>query len=161
MNQTIMKIRGRREPLMRTSKYHCLQTHLSDDGFWVPVMGTEWLYCSSFLHALWQICVTKWSLCLFPKYNRPRLSSEQGNLVFHAGSSKNIEFRTGPLGKIKLNEEDLAELFSQVILLLVLNIVSLLHVNRLIVFRICPSKCLMCFLWLLFSIIYIDSPVQK
>uniref|UniRef100_A0A8B9TLF7 Cubilin n=1 Tax=Anas platyrhynchos TaxID=8839 RepID=A0A8B9TLF7_ANAPL len=46
---------------------------------------------------------------------QPRLSSEQGNLVFHAGSSKNIEFRTGPLGKIKLNEEDLAELFSQVI----------------------------------------------
>ncbi|XP_040403063.1 cubilin [Cygnus olor] len=45
---------------------------------------------------------------------QPRLSSEQGNLVFHAGSSKNIEFRTGPLGKIKLNEEDLAELFSQV-----------------------------------------------
>lgn len=43
------------------------------------------------------------------------MSSEQGNLVFHAGSSKNIEFRTGPLGKIKLNEEDLAELFSQVI----------------------------------------------
>uniref|UniRef100_A0A8B9GL35 Cubilin n=1 Tax=Amazona collaria TaxID=241587 RepID=A0A8B9GL35_9PSIT len=47
--------------------------------------------------------------------DQPRLSSEQGNLVFHAGSSKNIEFRTGPLGKIKLNEEDLAELFSQVI----------------------------------------------
>ncbi|XP_062489682.1 cubilin isoform X1 [Pezoporus occidentalis] len=46
--------------------------------------------------------------------DQPRLSSEQGNLVFHAGSSKNIEFRTGPLGKIKLNEEDLAELFSQV-----------------------------------------------
>ncbi|NXY67496.1 CUBN protein, partial [Glareola pratincola] len=45
---------------------------------------------------------------------QPRLSSEQGNLVFHAGSSKNIEFRTGPLGKIKINEEDLAELFSQV-----------------------------------------------
>ncbi|NXG41986.1 CUBN protein, partial [Psilopogon haemacephalus] len=44
----------------------------------------------------------------------PRLSSEQGNLVFHAGSSKNIEFRTGPLGKIKINEEDLAELVSQV-----------------------------------------------
>uniref|UniRef100_A0A672TSQ8 EGF-like domain-containing protein n=3 Tax=Strigops habroptila TaxID=2489341 RepID=A0A672TSQ8_STRHB len=46
--------------------------------------------------------------------DQPRLSSEQGNLVFHTGSSKNIEFRTGPLGKIKLNEEDLAELFSQV-----------------------------------------------
>ncbi|NXD11879.1 CUBN protein, partial [Nothocercus nigrocapillus] len=45
---------------------------------------------------------------------QPRLSSEQGNLVFHTGSSKNIEFRTGPLGKIKINEEDLAELFSQV-----------------------------------------------
>ncbi|KAK2531299.1 Cubn [Columba livia] len=45
---------------------------------------------------------------------RPRLFSDQGNLVFHAGSSKNIEFRTGPLGKVKINEEDLAELFSQV-----------------------------------------------
>ncbi|XP_054027363.1 cubilin [Dryobates pubescens] len=45
---------------------------------------------------------------------QPRLSSEQGNLVFHAGSSKNIEFRTGPLGKIRINEEDLAEIFSQV-----------------------------------------------
>ncbi|XP_013797015.2 cubilin [Apteryx mantelli] len=45
---------------------------------------------------------------------QPRLSSEQGNLVFHTGSSKNIEFRTGPLGKIKINEEDIAELFSQV-----------------------------------------------
>ncbi|NWR74432.1 CUBN protein, partial [Centropus unirufus] len=45
---------------------------------------------------------------------QPRLSSEQGNLVFHAGSSRNIEFRTGPLGRIKINEDDLAELFSQV-----------------------------------------------
>ncbi|XP_010155518.1 PREDICTED: cubilin, partial [Eurypyga helias] len=50
----------------------------------------------------------------FEKAARPRLSSEQGNLVFRAGSSKNIEFRTGPLGKIKINEDDLAELFSQV-----------------------------------------------
>ncbi|NXY42567.1 CUBN protein, partial [Ceuthmochares aereus] len=47
-------------------------------------------------------------------YEQPRLSSEQGNLVFHAGSSKNIEFRTGPLGKIRINEEDLAELSNQV-----------------------------------------------
>ncbi|NWR90257.1 CUBN protein, partial [Furnarius figulus] len=45
---------------------------------------------------------------------QPRLSSEQGNLVFHAGSSKNIEFRTGPQGKVKVNEGDLVELFSQV-----------------------------------------------
>uniref|UniRef100_A0A8C8BEW9 Cubilin n=1 Tax=Otus sunia TaxID=257818 RepID=A0A8C8BEW9_9STRI len=55
---------------------------------------------------------------------QPRLSSEQGNLVFHAGSRKNIEFRTGPLGKIKINEEDLAELLSQVIQLLFCNIES-------------------------------------
>lgn len=55
------------------------------------------------------------SLFFFPIHNRPRLSSEQGNLVFHVGSNKNIEFRTGPLGKVKFNEEDLAELFSQVI----------------------------------------------
>lgn len=51
----------------------------------------------------------------FPIHNRPRLSSEQGNLVFYAGSGKNIEFRTGPLGKVKINEEDLTDLFSQVI----------------------------------------------
>uniref|UniRef100_A0A8C0FEB1 Cubilin n=1 Tax=Bubo bubo TaxID=30461 RepID=A0A8C0FEB1_BUBBB len=57
---------------------------------------------------------------LFGRYV-PRLSSEQGNLVFHAGSRKNIEFRTGPLGKIKINEEDLAELLSQVIQLLFCN----------------------------------------
>lgn len=65
------------------------------------------------------------SLLLFffsPIHNRPRLSSEQGNLVFHAGSSKNIEFRTGPQGKVKINGEDLAELFSQVIQLFSLNI---------------------------------------
>ncbi|XP_019353396.2 cubilin [Alligator mississippiensis] len=48
-------------------------------------------------------------------YNeQPRMSSERGNLVFHTGSTKNIEFRTGSQGKIKINEDDLAELFSQI-----------------------------------------------
>lgn len=46
------------------------------------------------------------------------MSSERGNLVFHTGSTKNIEFRTGSQGKIKINEDDLAELFSQVVYLL-------------------------------------------
>ncbi|XP_063159632.1 cubilin [Candoia aspera] len=53
-----------------------------------------------------------------PKRNinqaQPRMSSEEGNLVFHTGSAKNIEFRTGSQGKIKLNEEDLADTFSQI-----------------------------------------------
>ncbi|KAK9396207.1 cubilin [Crotalus adamanteus] len=53
-----------------------------------------------------------------PKRNinqaRPRMSSEGGNLVFHTGSTKNIEFRTGSQGRIKLNEEDLADVFSQI-----------------------------------------------
>ncbi|XP_067326675.1 cubilin [Anolis sagrei] len=44
----------------------------------------------------------------------PRMSSERGNLVFHAGSAKNIEFRTGSQGRIKINEEDLAETLSQI-----------------------------------------------
>uniref|UniRef100_A0A8C3I7Z9 Cubilin n=1 Tax=Chrysemys picta bellii TaxID=8478 RepID=A0A8C3I7Z9_CHRPI len=45
---------------------------------------------------------------------QPRMTSERGNLVFHTGSTKNIEFRTGSQGKIKINEDDLAELFSQI-----------------------------------------------
>ncbi|XP_070582989.1 cubilin-like isoform X2 [Erythrolamprus reginae] len=45
---------------------------------------------------------------------QPRMSSEEGNLVFHTGSAKNIEFRTGSQGRIKLNEEDLADVFSQI-----------------------------------------------
>lgn len=44
------------------------------------------------------------------------MSSEGGNLIFHTGSSKNIEFRTGSQGRIKLNEEDLADVFSQVMI---------------------------------------------
>ncbi|XP_053120680.1 cubilin [Hemicordylus capensis] len=44
----------------------------------------------------------------------PRMSSERGNLVFNTGSAKNIEFRTGSQGRIKVNEEDLTETFSQI-----------------------------------------------
>lgn len=44
------------------------------------------------------------------------MSSEGGNLVFHTGTAKNIEFRTGSQGRIKLNEEDLADVFSQVMI---------------------------------------------
>lgn len=46
---------------------------------------------------------------------RPRMAAERGNLVFLAGSAQNIEFRTGSLGKIKLNGEDLGECLHQVI----------------------------------------------
>ncbi|KAH0627495.1 hypothetical protein JD844_003260 [Phrynosoma platyrhinos] len=42
------------------------------------------------------------------------MSSETGNLVFYAGSAKNIEFKTGSRGRIKINEEDLTETLSQI-----------------------------------------------
>ena len=37
------------------------------------------------------------------------MTAERGNLVFLTGSAQNIEFRTGPLGRIKLNDEDVGE----------------------------------------------------
>lgn len=43
------------------------------------------------------------------------MTSERGNLVFITGSAQNIEFRTGSLGKIKLNNEDISECLHQVI----------------------------------------------
>lgn len=43
------------------------------------------------------------------------MTAERGNLVFLTGSAQNIEFRTGSLGKIKLNDEDLGECLHQVI----------------------------------------------
>lgn len=43
------------------------------------------------------------------------MASERGNLVFLTGSAQNIEFRTGSLGKIKLNDEDFDECLHQVI----------------------------------------------
>ncbi|XP_020662303.3 cubilin [Pogona vitticeps] len=45
---------------------------------------------------------------------QPRISSERGNLIFHAGSARNIEFRTGSQGRIIVNEEDLAQTFRQI-----------------------------------------------
>ncbi|KAM5235406.1 cubilin [Ctenodactylus gundi] len=45
---------------------------------------------------------------------QPRMTSERGNLVFLTGSAQNIEFRTGSLGKIKLNDEDLSECLHQI-----------------------------------------------
>ncbi|KAF7245952.1 Cubilin [Varanus komodoensis] len=42
------------------------------------------------------------------------MSSESGHLVFHTGLAKNIEFRTGSHGRIKVNEEDLAETLKQI-----------------------------------------------
>uniref|UniRef100_U3KLX7 Cubilin n=1 Tax=Oryctolagus cuniculus TaxID=9986 RepID=U3KLX7_RABIT len=44
----------------------------------------------------------------------PRMATESGNLVFLTGSAQNIEFRTGSLGKIKLNDEDLSECLHQI-----------------------------------------------
>ncbi|XP_048223975.1 LOW QUALITY PROTEIN: cubilin [Perognathus longimembris pacificus] len=45
---------------------------------------------------------------------QPRIIAERGNLMFLTGSSQNIEFRTGSLGKIKVNNEDLNECVLQV-----------------------------------------------
>ncbi|NP_001072.2 cubilin precursor [Homo sapiens] len=45
---------------------------------------------------------------------QPRMATERGNLVFLTGSAQNIEFRTGSLGKIKLNDEDLSECLHQI-----------------------------------------------
>ncbi|XP_036315022.1 cubilin [Pipistrellus kuhlii] len=45
---------------------------------------------------------------------QPRIATERGNLVFLTGSAQNIEFKTGSLGKIKLNDEDLGECLQQI-----------------------------------------------
>ncbi|XP_042541866.1 cubilin [Dipodomys spectabilis] len=45
---------------------------------------------------------------------QPRITAERGNLVFLTGSAQNIEFRTGSLGKIKVNDDDLSECVHQV-----------------------------------------------
>ncbi|KAG2458577.1 CUBN protein, partial [Polypterus senegalus] len=44
----------------------------------------------------------------------PRLTTDNGNLVFHTGNSKNIEFRAGPSGRVKIGDEDLTELLKQI-----------------------------------------------
>ncbi|XP_063777593.1 cubilin [Pseudophryne corroboree] len=42
------------------------------------------------------------------------MSSENGNLIFSVSQVKNIEFKTGSYGKIKLNDADLSELLTQI-----------------------------------------------
>ncbi|XP_041486764.1 cubilin isoform X1 [Microtus oregoni] len=46
--------------------------------------------------------------------HQPRMTTEGGNLVFLTSSTQNIEFRTGSLGKVKLNNEDLGECLHQI-----------------------------------------------
>ncbi|KAG9476560.1 hypothetical protein GDO78_003221 [Eleutherodactylus coqui] len=46
--------------------------------------------------------------------DQPRMSSEDGNLVFCVSQLKNIEFKTSSYGKIKVNDDDLTELLSQI-----------------------------------------------
>ncbi|XP_051007258.1 cubilin [Acomys russatus] len=46
--------------------------------------------------------------------HQPRMTSEGGNLVFLTSAAQNIEFRTGSLGKVKLNNEDLGECLHQI-----------------------------------------------
>lgn len=42
------------------------------------------------------------------------MTTEGGHLVFLTSSAQNIEFKTGSLGKVKLNGEDLGECLYQV-----------------------------------------------
>uniref|UniRef100_A0A4W3K7X0 Cubilin n=1 Tax=Callorhinchus milii TaxID=7868 RepID=A0A4W3K7X0_CALMI len=46
--------------------------------------------------------------------SQPRMTSEDGNLIFHPGDLKNIEFRTLSSGAIKLNNKDLEEALKQI-----------------------------------------------
>ncbi|XP_044150585.1 LOW QUALITY PROTEIN: cubilin [Bufo gargarizans] len=46
--------------------------------------------------------------------DQPRMSSENGNLIFSVSQTKNIEFKTSSYGKIKMNDDDLTELLSQI-----------------------------------------------
>lgn len=57
------------------------------------------------------------------------MATERGNLVFLAGSAQNIEFRTGSLGKIKLNEEDLGECLHQVIQWKYMEVILCIHIQ--------------------------------
>ncbi|KAK7823853.1 hypothetical protein U0070_020524, partial [Myodes glareolus] len=46
--------------------------------------------------------------------HQPRMTTDGGHLVFLTSSDQNIEFRTGSLGKVKLNGEDLGECLHQI-----------------------------------------------
>ncbi|XP_077124414.1 cubilin [Ranitomeya variabilis] len=46
--------------------------------------------------------------------DQPRMSSENGNLIFSVSQAKNIEFKTSSYGKIKVNDDDLTELLTQI-----------------------------------------------
>ncbi|XP_075684851.1 cubilin [Rhinoderma darwinii] len=46
--------------------------------------------------------------------DQPRMSSDNGNLIFSVSQTRNIEFKTSSYGKIKINDDDLTELLSQI-----------------------------------------------
>ncbi|XP_067863171.1 cubilin [Heptranchias perlo] len=46
--------------------------------------------------------------------DQPRMTSNNGNLIFQTGNLKNIEFKTSPSGRIKLNNDDLEQLLIQI-----------------------------------------------
>ncbi|XP_069815839.1 cubilin [Dendropsophus ebraccatus] len=46
--------------------------------------------------------------------DQPRMASHDGNLIFIVSETKNIEFRTSNYGRIKMNDEDVTELLSQI-----------------------------------------------
>ncbi|XP_059827436.1 cubilin [Hypanus sabinus] len=46
--------------------------------------------------------------------DQPRVISKNGNLIFQTGNLRNIEFKTSALGKIKLNNDDVEQLFLQI-----------------------------------------------
>ncbi|XP_078278371.1 cubilin [Rhinoraja longicauda] len=47
--------------------------------------------------------------------DQPRITSNNGNLIFQTGNQKSIEFKTSAFGKIKLNNNDLEQLSMQII----------------------------------------------
>ncbi|KAF7648099.1 hypothetical protein LDENG_00162070 [Lucifuga dentata] len=46
--------------------------------------------------------------------DQPRMLSEDGNLVFRTGDHKDIRFQTSASGKVKVGDEDLSQLLSQI-----------------------------------------------
>ncbi|KAK6490308.1 cubilin [Huso huso] len=46
--------------------------------------------------------------------DQPRMTSDNGNLIFHTGNYKNIEFKTGSSGNVRINDQDLTQLLNQI-----------------------------------------------
>lgn len=62
---------------------------------------------SSTMATSYKVCVC---LCLC----RPHMLSDSGHLIFTTGNNKEIRFQTSESGRVKVNNEDLTQLLSQV-----------------------------------------------